>query len=113
MRLLAADCHKPDVQLRLPINRVAFDPSCDQGYGSERSPEDELPPPLPNLHVVYPPEAAALGIRGPIVKPPATPGFEFSFVTPGKCERLSDENEDFLCVCVRVIWVFIDKKENS
>lgn len=26
---------------------VTFDQGCDQGYGSERSPEDELPPPLP------------------------------------------------------------------
>lgn len=30
------------------MHRVNFDPGCDQGYGSERSPEDEVPPPLPS-----------------------------------------------------------------
>ncbi|XP_055676577.1 uncharacterized protein LOC129785935 isoform X2 [Lutzomyia longipalpis] len=38
--------NKLDLQLKMPATRVNFDPSCDQGYGSERSPEDELPPPL-------------------------------------------------------------------
>ncbi|XP_055378160.1 putative uncharacterized protein DDB_G0282133 isoform X2 [Condylostylus longicornis] len=41
---------KPDLQLTLPITRTNFDPSCDQGYGSERSPEDELPPLLSNFN---------------------------------------------------------------
>lgn len=87
------DCQKPDIQLRLPLNRNAFDPGCDQGYGSERSPEDELPPPLPQLAVAYPQEAAALGL-GPLcdyktnssnaVQKATGSGFEFSFVTPGK-----------------------------
>lgn len=34
-------------ELKLQINRSTFDTGCDQGYGSERSPEDELPPPMP------------------------------------------------------------------
>lgn len=82
------------MQLRLPIiNRNAFDTGCDQGYGSERSPEDELPPPLPQLAAAYPPEAAALGL-GPsgdfkidgsaddLKKTVGDSGF--SFVTPGE-----------------------------
>lgn len=28
------------------MHRVNFDTGCDQGYGSERSPEEEVPPPL-------------------------------------------------------------------
>lgn len=81
--------------MRLPLNRTAVDAGCDQGYGSERSPEDELPPPLPQLGVAYPAEAAALGLGpslsdfqngGGVVGVPAatSSGFEFSFVTPGK-----------------------------
>lgn len=38
-----------DSQLKLPIHRSVIDIGCDQGYGSERSPEDELPPPIPLL----------------------------------------------------------------
>ncbi|GAB0090622.1 uncharacterized protein DMENIID0001_053620 [Sergentomyia squamirostris] len=38
--------NKLELQLKMPPSRVNFDPSCDQGYGSERSPEDEMPPPL-------------------------------------------------------------------
>lgn len=41
--------HRPEFQLKLPLNRVNFDAGCDQGYGSERSPEDEVPPVLPLL----------------------------------------------------------------
>lgn len=36
------------LELKLPVHRVNFDPSCDQGYGSERSPEEEVAPPLPS-----------------------------------------------------------------
>lgn len=32
------------MRLKLAINRSNMDVGCDQGYGSERSPEDELPP---------------------------------------------------------------------
>ncbi|XP_031631093.1 putative uncharacterized protein DDB_G0282133 isoform X2 [Contarinia nasturtii] len=32
------------MHLKLAINRSNLDMGCDQGYGSERSPEDELPP---------------------------------------------------------------------
>lgn len=32
------------MHLKLVINRSNMDVGCDQGYGSERSPEDELPP---------------------------------------------------------------------
>lgn len=32
------------MHLKLAINRSNMDVGCDQGYGSERSPEDELPP---------------------------------------------------------------------
>lgn len=39
--------HRPDLQLKIPTNRVNFDAGCDQGYGSERSPEDEMPPTMP------------------------------------------------------------------
>lgn len=35
------------LELKLPVHRVNFDPSCDQGYGSERSPEEEVAPRLP------------------------------------------------------------------
>ncbi|XP_059612237.1 uncharacterized protein LOC132258781 isoform X2 [Phlebotomus argentipes] len=38
--------NKLELHLKMPTNRVNFDPSCDQGYGSERSPEDEMPPPF-------------------------------------------------------------------
>lgn len=44
--------HRPEFQLKLPLNRVNFDAGCDQGYGSERSPEDEVPPVLPLLRDV-------------------------------------------------------------
>lgn len=40
--------HNPQRPLELkfaPAHRVNFDPGCDQGYGSERSPEDEMAPP--------------------------------------------------------------------
>ncbi|XP_037027621.1 uncharacterized protein LOC119068226 isoform X4 [Bradysia coprophila] len=39
--------NRPDIQLKLPINRSTFDTGCDQGYASERSPEDEVPPLFP------------------------------------------------------------------
>uniref|UniRef100_A0A8W7PMZ1 Uncharacterized protein n=1 Tax=Anopheles coluzzii TaxID=1518534 RepID=A0A8W7PMZ1_ANOCL len=39
-----------NLQLKLPLHRTAIDAGCDQGYGSERSPEDELPPPLLLMH---------------------------------------------------------------
>ncbi|XP_065084945.1 uncharacterized protein LOC135707146 isoform X2 [Ochlerotatus camptorhynchus] len=42
--------HRPDIQLKLPLHRTAVDTGCDQGYGSERSPEDEIPPPLLLMH---------------------------------------------------------------
>ncbi|XP_037905951.1 uncharacterized protein LOC119648308 isoform X5 [Hermetia illucens] len=46
---------RPDIQLKLPLTRSNFDPSCDQGYGSERSPEDEFPPPMPHMtNLKYP-----------------------------------------------------------
>lgn len=32
------------MHLKLNINRSNMDVGCDQGYGSERSPEEELPP---------------------------------------------------------------------
>lgn len=32
------------MHLKLVINRSNMDVGCDQGYGSERSPEDEIPP---------------------------------------------------------------------
>lgn len=32
------------MHLKLAINRSNMDVGCDQGYGSERSPEEELPP---------------------------------------------------------------------
>lgn len=32
------------MHLKLAINRSNLDVGCDQGYGSERSPEEELPP---------------------------------------------------------------------
>lgn len=39
---------KPGIEtamhLKLAINRLNLDVGCDQGYGSERSPEDEHPP---------------------------------------------------------------------
>lgn len=39
------------MELKLPVqqHRVNFDTGCDQGYGSERSPEEEVPPTLPSL----------------------------------------------------------------
>lgn len=38
------------LELKLPVqHRVNFDTGCDQGYGSERSPEEEVPPTLPSL----------------------------------------------------------------
>lgn len=41
------------MQLKFPMNRLNFDMGCDQGYASERSPEDELPPSLPILSIPY------------------------------------------------------------
>ncbi|XP_055617169.1 uncharacterized protein LOC129762697 isoform X3 [Toxorhynchites rutilus septentrionalis] len=36
--------------MKLPLHRSTVDTGYDQGYGSERSPEDELPPPLLLMH---------------------------------------------------------------
>lgn len=65
--------------LKLPVqHRVNFDTGCDQGYGSERSPEEEVPPTLPSLmngldpfNINGPP---ALMMMGPPIAlaPPAT-----------------------------------------
>lgn len=41
---------RPDIQLKLPLHRSTVDTGYDQGYGSERSPEDEMPPPLLLMH---------------------------------------------------------------
>nr|XP_029736242.1 uncharacterized protein LOC109397657 isoform X2 [Aedes albopictus] len=41
---------RPDIQLKLPLHRTTVDTGYDQGYGSERSPEDEMPPPLLLMH---------------------------------------------------------------
>lgn len=71
--------NKPDIQLKLPpINRINFDTGCDQGYGSERSPEDELPPPLPILPPQpYQPQHHQYDYE-------KYNGCEYSFITPGK-----------------------------
>lgn len=62
--------------LKLPINRVNIDTGCDQGYGSERSPEDELPPPLPLLTLPY---------QHPMpLNYDKQNGYEYSFITQGK-----------------------------
>ncbi|KXJ74182.1 hypothetical protein RP20_CCG014207 [Aedes albopictus] len=42
--------YRPDIQLKLPLHRTTVDTGYDQGYGSERSPEDEMPPPLLLMH---------------------------------------------------------------
>lgn len=36
--------------IKLAVNRSSLDIGCDQGYGSERSPEDDFPPILSILH---------------------------------------------------------------
>lgn len=64
--------------MKLPINRSNLDIGCDQGYGSERSPEDEQPPSLPVMSIPYQPE---------IHQPPwdynKINGCEYSFITKG------------------------------
>uniref|UniRef100_A0AAG5DWH6 PDZ domain-containing protein n=1 Tax=Anopheles atroparvus TaxID=41427 RepID=A0AAG5DWH6_ANOAO len=42
--------HQHQLQLKLPLQRTTVDAGFDQGYGSERSPEDEMPPPLLLIH---------------------------------------------------------------
>lgn len=41
--------HNPHPILHLPLINRNNDAGYDPGYGSERSPEDEVPPPLPPL----------------------------------------------------------------
>lgn len=69
---------RPDMQLKLPINRSNLDIGCDQGYGSERSPEDELPPPLPLGTITYQPE-----IHEPPWDYDKFNGCEYRFITKG------------------------------
>lgn len=74
--------NKPDIQLKLPINRSNVDVGCDQGYGSERSPEDEFPPSLPMLAIPYQmlhqqPSSAQMNYE-------KYNGCEYSFITQGK-----------------------------
>uniref|UniRef100_A0A182TNI3 Uncharacterized protein n=1 Tax=Anopheles melas TaxID=34690 RepID=A0A182TNI3_9DIPT len=66
-----------NLQLKLPLHRTAIDAGCDQGYGSERSPEDELPPPLLLMHETQYIElltgstaADCLGTAGPVQQQP-------------------------------------------
>lgn len=79
--------NRPDIQLKLPINRSTFDTGCDQGYASERSPEDEVPP-------LFPP------FRGPAyhsMQHNTQPQWEYdgrnpcdySFITPGESKVFS------------------------
>lgn len=39
--------NRAELQIKIPLHRINVDAGCDQGYGSERSPEDEMAPPLP------------------------------------------------------------------
>ncbi|XP_041783731.1 uncharacterized protein LOC121599724 isoform X1 [Anopheles merus] len=66
-----------NLPLKLPLHRTAIDAGCDQGYGSERSPEDELPPPLLLMHETQYIElltastaADCLGTAGPVQQQP-------------------------------------------
>lgn len=70
--------NKADLQLKLPINRTNFDVGCDQGYGSERSPEDELPPSLPILSIPY--QASNQQPQWDYDKN----GYDYSFITQGE-----------------------------
>lgn len=73
--------NRPDIQLKLPINRSNFDIGCDQGYASERSPEDEVPP-------LFPPFRAAsyhsMHNRRPQWDYDTRNACDYSFITPGK-----------------------------
>lgn len=71
------------MHLKLPINRTNFDMGCDQGYGSERSPEDELPPTLPILSIPY--QATHQQPQWDYDK---INGCDFSFITKGKYNNL-------------------------
>lgn len=66
------------MNLKLPINRTNCE-GCDQGYGSERSPEDELPPTLPILSIPY--QAAH---QQPQWDHDKVNGCDFNFITKGK-----------------------------
>lgn len=86
--------NKPDIQLKLPINRSNVDVGCDQGYGSERSPEDEFPPPLPMLAIPYQmlhqqPTSAQLNYE-------KYNGCEYSFITQGKDIR--ENSFKYFCI---------------
>lgn len=72
------------MQIKLPTNRSIVDVGCDQGYGSERSPEDELPPSLPLMVIMHQPE---------IHHPPwdfnkFIDGCEYDFITKGETSTL-------------------------
>lgn len=73
--------NRPDIQLKLPINRSNFDIGCDQGYASERSPEDEVPP-------LFPPFRAASYHSMHNARPQwdydTRNACDYSFITPGK-----------------------------
>lgn len=78
---------RSDIQLKLPINRSNLDIGCDQGYGSERSPEDELPPPLPLMSIPYQPE-----IHQPPWDYDKLNGCEYSFITKGNTFNISPKS---------------------
>lgn len=72
------------MHLKLAINRSNMDVGCDQGYGSERSPEDELPPilsiPYQSIEAqpLYQQKSSQQFIRDTISES------DFNFITPGK-----------------------------
>lgn len=129
---VCASDQKLDLPLRLPAHQhqnqhqqhlrfAGQDGACDQGYGSERSPEDEVPPVLPHMQHQLPYAAVAavlmrqppamvtfasdvIGVAAP--SPSAADGLAaavgqpgFSFVTPGM-HQVAANHEDLAHLCV-------------
>jgi hypothetical protein len=95
IKILSFPERKKEISFKLPLNRTNIDTGYDQGYGSERSPEDELPPPLPMMLL----QPAALALQ-PYEPPDVTvqqnyldqywssekQNFtEYDFITQGEC----------------------------
>lgn len=111
---------KSEMHLKLPMKRTIFDIGCDQGYGSERSPDDELPPILTIPYQVTEHQMrhqyAATNVPSAVAQqqqlpPPPPPSkhqvkwqdqvheSDFSFITDGKCSQSSM----YIQLCVQTI----------
>lgn len=76
---------KPDIHLKLQINRSNFDIGCDQGYASERSPEDEVPPLFPHFRA---PSYHSMHNQRKQWTYDTRNAYDYSFITPGELSKV-------------------------